>query len=42
MAEALSREDWARISEALSHFRHNPQFEETYQKIRAILGEGSP
>jgi hypothetical protein len=35
----MTRDDWERIAHALSQYRHNPQFDETYQKVRVILAE---
>jgi hypothetical protein len=37
MADGLDRGDWERILFALSHFLHNPAFQETYEKVTAIL-----
>ena len=37
MFDALDRDDWERIADALKLFRHNPKFHETYQKVRLII-----
>lgn len=43
-ALSLDREDWVRIAEALSHFRHNPDYKRTLEKVTAVLGDttGTP
>ena len=35
----LTRVDWDCIAHALSQYRHNPQYEVTYQKVIAILSK---
>lgn len=39
MMNQLTRDDWQRIADALSHFVHNPEYKGTYEKVKAILGE---
>jgi len=38
MDHQLTREDWERIAEALSHFSHNPDFKATLTKVLRIIG----
>ena len=37
MTDGLTKEDWERIVFALSHFRHNELFNETHDKVQAML-----
>ncbi|MDA8584721.1 hypothetical protein N9L47_00465 [Rhodobacteraceae bacterium] len=39
MANQLTRDDWQRIAEALSHFAHNTEYKETFDKVKIILGD---
>ena len=35
--ENLTRTDWERIVQALSHFLHNPAFKGTHEKVVAVM-----
>lgn len=37
MTEDLTREDWQRIADALTHFKHNTDYVATLEKVAAIL-----
>ena len=37
MTDSLDQRDWERVMFALSHFLHNPEFRETYEKVQRIL-----
>jgi len=39
MVNQLTRDDWQRIADALSHFVHNPDYKATYEKVKAIIGD---
>ena len=39
MDKQLTREDWDRIAQALSHFSHNIEFKGTLEKVRLIIGK---
>lgn len=39
MSERLDLEDWKRVLNALSQFRHNPLYAATYDKVHAIVSE---
>lgn len=39
MENQLTRDDWQRIAEALSHFVHNTDYNETFKKVKAIIGD---
>ena len=41
MFDALDRDDWERIADALKYFRHNSKYQETYQKVRLIIEANS-
>lgn len=42
MDQQLTRDDWERITHALSHFSHNPDYKSTLEKVRRILGDPEP
>ena len=42
MVEQLTQEDWQRIAEALSHFTHNPEYKNTYDKVKAVIDNEQP
>ena len=39
MEHQLTRDDWERIAEALSHFSHNTDFKSTLDKVIRIIGK---
>ena len=42
MDRQLTRDDWERIADALSHFSHNTDYKSTLDKVRRIIGDPEP